>query len=164
MRDEQMKPQPTVKDRRMKTLRWFPMALALLLGAGASGWVHAAETPAAPVNRPTREELQKMTPEERKARLKQWQDAQKSLTAEQREAQRKAWRERLEKRVEDLKKKKAEGTITDQEKQQLDRLEQWLKRMDQSGAGAPATPAERPAGKPGDQPSDKPAAPPAKPK
>src|SRR5436190_22845539 len=80
-----------------------------------------------------REKLKNMTPEERQAALKKWREEHpeatarrdqlrnqtagaNKLTPEQREARRKETRAALEKRLVDLKKKQADGTITEQEK------------------------------------------------
>ena len=46
-----------------------------------------------------------------------------NLTPEQREARRKEMRERLDQRLTDLRKKKSDGTLTETEQKQLDRLE-----------------------------------------
>ena len=153
------KTQTNRANRRMKMTRFLKYALAVLIGVGATAMLRAADAPANPAGddkKPTREELQKMTPEERQARMKEWRDKQPKLTPEQREAQRKVWRERMEKKLEDLKKKKADGTLTPQEEKQLERMQELLKRWEQgSDPGVPGTPPAKPADKP---------APPAEPK
>ena len=106
-----------------------------------------------------REKLKNMTPEERQAALKKWREEHPEatapreqlrkptaegtkLTAEQRQARRKEMRAALEKRQAELKKKQADGTITEQEKIRLERLEQTLKRADQTRPENP--PADKP--------------------
>jgi hypothetical protein len=92
-----------------------------------------------------REKLKSMTPEERRAAIKEWREKHpdaaarqskilkrregvKEPTPEEREAKRKEAREYTEKRVAELQKKKADGTITEQESRQLERLELFLKK------------------------------------
>ena len=106
----------------------------------------AADAPATPTGgekRPIREELQKLTPEERQARQK---ERREKMTPEQREAQRKVWRERLEKRQDELKKKKSDGTLTPQEEKRLERMQDLMKRWDQGGGtnAVPSKPADKP--------------------
>jgi hypothetical protein len=60
----------------------------------------------------------------------------------------------MEKRIQELKKKKAAGTISEQETKRLEQWEQRLKRWNQSGT--PAKPAERPSEKPEKKPAGKP--------
>lgn len=74
-----------------------------------------------------------------------------TLTPEQREARRKEMRERLDQRLTDLRKKKTDGTITETEQKQLDRLETAAKNRrrhppastdpGKTGAGADQKPA-----------------------
>lgn len=111
--------------------RFLKCTLAILIATGATALVRAADAPAEPEKRPVRPAVQQMTPE-------------------QREAQRKVWRERMQKTVDELKKKKTDGTITEQEAKRLESMEKWLQRMEQGPQ--PATPA-----KPGDKPAEKPA-------
>lgn len=136
-------------DRKMITTRFLKCALTILLATGAAPLVRSADTPtnlASGDKRPLREELQKLSPEERQARLKEWRE---KMTPEQREALRKTWRERMEKKTEDLKKKKTDGTITPQEEKQLERVQDMLRRWEQGGApGAPGTPPVKPVDKP----------------
>ena len=99
-----------------------------------------------------REKLKNLTPEQRQAAIREWREkhpnaaarvkdstntvnAAKSLTPEEREARLKARRAVIENKVTQLQKKKADGTITQQESQQLERMEQYLK----SGPVAPPT-------------------------
>jgi len=53
----------------------------------------------------------------------------KKLTPQERAAKRKEAREKMEKRLAELQKKKAAGTITDKEQKQLDRLEAMKKNQ-----------------------------------
>ena len=133
--------------KTMNTATLLKFALALLVATGAATTLRAAEAPADQNPRPTREELQKMTPEERQAKLKERREQQqKALTPDQREAQRKVYRERMEKLIEELNKKKADGTITPDEGKRLERLQEMLKRFQQPAPGTPpAKPAEKPA-------------------
>jgi len=111
----------------MKTTLLLKCILAALIGAGAIQTARAAEAPAEPEKKPVREEVKKMTPEERQARAKQLREKLEKMTPEQREAQRKVWRERLEKRIDELNKKKTEGTLSEDETNRLQHLEQRLK-------------------------------------
>lgn len=80
-----------------------------------------------------REEWQKMTPEQRDARMREMRtNNSRTMTPQEMEARRKVMRDRLEQQIEDLKKKKSEGTITTNETARLNSLEQWLKRWDQA--------------------------------
>jgi hypothetical protein len=105
-----------------------PLMLKCLLASGlAVGSITALRAADAPAEKsPTREEWQKMTPEQREARNKEMREKFEKMTPEQREALRKTWRERMEKRIDQLKKKETDGAITDTEKKQL---EQWVKRL-----------------------------------
>jgi Flp pilus assembly protein TadB len=62
------------------------------------------------------------TSEQRSEALKK-QSEVKKLTPEERAAKRKEARAKMEKRMAELQKKKTDGTITDKEQKQLDRLE-----------------------------------------
>lgn len=133
----------------MKRQRLLKYALALLVTAGALGSLRGADTPAAPEKRPTREEWQKLTPEERQVKIKEWQEKRKAITDEQREAQRKVWRERMEKTIEELKKKKADGTIAPDEQKKLERMEQMMKKWAELSEKQPSDKApEKPSPKP----------------
>jgi hypothetical protein len=126
-----------------------------------------------PEGRPNREELrekfQNLTPEEREAKKKEFQEKGreemkkaatdlgldqeelKKLSPEERRAKIK---EAAEKKLAELQKKKTDGTITDSEKETLQRLEQRKKIMEgQRGEGSPGG---RPNRKPGaEKPADK---------
>jgi hypothetical protein len=140
----------------MKSATLLKFAIALLYVSCIANALRAAEVPAEQSKRPTREELMKMTPEERQAKLKEWRDnQQKGLTPDQREAQREAqrkvYRERIEKLIEDLNKKKADGVLTAEEAKRLERLQEMLRRFQQTTPSTPpAKPIEKPA-KPAEQ-------------
>ncbi len=121
--------------------------LAVLVGAGAAPALRGAEPVVEPEKKPTREELQKMTPEERRAKLKELRDKRtEGLTPDQKEARRKVIRERVQKRIDDLKKKQAEGGLSEAETRQLELWQQRLKRLDAaSKEAAPAQPGDKPA-------------------
>ncbi len=134
----------------MKTEFLALSVLLFLTGAGAPVGLRAAEPPPPPEKKPTYEELQKMTPEERRAKLKELRDKRtENLTPDQKEARRKMVRERVQKRIDELKKKQAEGTLSEAESRQLEVWQQRLKRLD--AAEKEAVPA-----KPGDKPGSKP--------
>lgn len=101
----------------------------------------ASQTETTPV--PARERFQDLTPAEREARtqlLKERKAAKvkppASLTPSEREARRAEIRQRLQKRVETLREKQKQGTITPEEAAQLKRLEDISK-------GLPAAKRER---------------------
>jgi len=63
----------------------------------------------------------------------------KGLSPEERDAKRKEMRERMQKQLGELRKKKADGTLTEADKRRLERMEEVEKRFDQTGpAGGPA--------------------------
>ena len=129
-------------EQNMNTTRFLKCLLTCAVALGAGNLLRAEEAPAAPAapeKKPIREEL-KLTPEERQARLKERREKQQKMTPEQREAQRKVWRERMDKKVEDLKKKKADGTITPQEEKQVERVQDMIRRGEPSAK--PAAPPE----------------------
>lgn len=79
------------------------------------------------------EELQKLSPEERRAKIK----------------------EAADKKTTELEKKKAAGTLTDADKETLQRLEQRRKVMEARRGGAPGRPNRPGAEKSADKPADK---------
>ena len=82
-----------------------------------------------------REQLKNLPPEERAARLKEFRERQKAASLPNPDADPQAkMRARFEKRIGDLRKKKTDGTITDDETRQLERGEQMLKRGGKKGA------------------------------
>jgi hypothetical protein len=128
----------------MKTPAILKCLLAALVAWGGVTLGRAAEGPAE--KQPTREDWQKMSPQERQTRAKEMREKFEKMPPEQREALRKVWRDRIEKRIDELKKKKKAGTITEPE---VKRLEQWEKRLrlwDEQKA--PEPPPGKPAVKP----------------
>ena len=133
---------------RTKCLSWA-VALALALGAVATVRADAAAVPA---QKPSpgeadkkREDFKNLSPEERRARMKECREKRDAMTPEQREAMREEFRERFDKRLADLQKKKADGTLSEQQARELERMEQMKKRFQQFGRpGGP--PLKRPNG------------------
>src|SRR6266702_4027992 len=133
----------------MQKMRMMPCAVALLLASGSRLALKAADEapPAKAPDRPElREKLKNLTPEERAA-------ARQALAPQEREAKRKEIRERMDKQLGELRKKKADGTLTPQEEKRLGRLEEVSKRFDQGGGPSGATRRLPPAVTPGDQPA-----------
>jgi len=110
-----------------------------------------------------REEIKDLPPEQRAAKMKEWRDKHgpprppvrdelRNSTPEQRAARMKEWRERLEKRVAELRRKQAAGDISDDQKRQLERMQQMIKRLDdrnkrlESTNAPPVKPPPAPAG------------------
>jgi len=178
--------------------------LLAALGTGAA--LRAADEPAPPPGRPTREELRErfknLTPEERTARLKalrekggpgapaadailkrraeveklreeikdlpreqqqarirQWREtnglgrpALAAMSAEEREARRKVFQARIEAHLTTLNKKKADGSITEEETRRLQNMERMLKRLETAPSAAtpplglpvPSVPVDKP--------------------
>lgn len=107
-----------------------------------------------------RELMDKITPEQREKLRERLQNLRPDglaggtnapvLTPEQREARKKQATEMIVKRIADLEKKQADGTITDQEKQQLTRAKQALEMVKNGqppllgqGRGTERTPEQR---------------------
>ena len=94
--------------------------LILLLGIGAHGSAWAQEDKA-PASGEKKEKVeQKKHPEV------------KVLSPEERDAKRKEMRERMQKQLSELRKKKADGTLSEAEKKRLERMEEINKRFDQA--------------------------------
>jgi predicted ribosome quality control (RQC) complex YloA/Tae2 family protein len=154
------------------------MLLLVTLGSGAV--LHAADDPAPPAGRPTREEIREsfknLTPEERAARLKairdnggpaaeallkrraeleklreatrdlppaqrearirEWRETNAlsrplaTMSPEERDAKRKLFQKRIEEQIATLNKKKADGTITEDETRRLQNMERMRKRLE----------------------------------
>ena len=137
----------------MKNKHLIAGMTAALLAIGIAGAVRAADdNDAKDVNatrRELREKLKNMAPEERRAAIKAWREKHpdqveqlrkrreefKNLTTEEREAKRKEMRGKLGERVAELEKKRADGTITDLEKQRLDRMKHLLNNAERLRAG-----------------------------
>src|SRR5258706_6984332 len=78
----------------------------------------------------TAEELKKMTPAERQAKLREWREKNgPKLTPEERAKRREQIKDRLGRQIADLQKKKTDGTITDEERRKLVRLEELNARL-----------------------------------
>jgi hypothetical protein len=108
-------------------MKHFSILLGIaLFAAGATG-VRAADDPAE--KRPGREETEKT-----EKRKENW----KKLSPEEREAKRKEIKARLEKRIAELRARKADATITASETRELARSEQILKRFEQNAVAAKA--------------------------
>lgn len=101
-----------------------------------------------------REEMKDMTPEQREAKMKEMRERggkgggermgklreeMKNMTPEQREAKMKELRSQMEAKKTELEKKKADGTITPQEEQMLERINQFASR---AGKGGPRRPGK----------------------
>jgi hypothetical protein len=101
---------------------------------------------------PSREELQKLTPAEREARLQQLRERRaaklKELTPAEREHRRQLIQQRFQQRLDALKKKQKEGGLTAEEQGQLKRLEQVAENFKKARAAAPPPPPVPPAGTP----------------
>ena len=100
-----------------------------------------------------RELLRSLPPAEREAKLREWRErtstnavnlraALAKLTPEQREAKRKEIQQRVENEYEKLRKKEADGAISDEERIRLRRVEAIRKRMAAGAPGAAATAGE----------------------
>jgi|SRR5438045_3526085 hypothetical protein len=63
----------------------------------------------------------------------------KGLSPEERDAKRKEMRERMQKQLAELRKKKADGTLSEAEKKRLERMEEVNRRFEQAGARAGST-------------------------
>ena len=87
-------------------------------------------------------ELTKLPLAEREARMKEWRKTNggpsreewEKMTPEQREAKRKEIKDRLEKHIAELRAKQSNATITAQETNELGRCEKILKRFEQNGS------------------------------
>ncbi|HEY2953220.1 MAG TPA: hypothetical protein VGK40_11580 [Verrucomicrobiae bacterium] len=89
-----------------------------------------------------RETVKDLPPAERAAKMKAWREknggvppALRDMPPDEREAKRNEIKERLQKRLEDFRKKKTDGTITEPESRQLERMEEMVKRFEQGGPG-----------------------------
>jgi len=76
------------------------------------------------------------TPEQRSEALKKSEEVKK-LTPEERAAKRKEVRAKMEKRLAELQKKKADGALTEKEQKQLDRLEAMKNNQGKPNAQRP---------------------------
>lgn len=133
-----------------------------------------------PAARPNREKLKDLTPEERAAKLKEFREKNpqagasiekrmeemkkmyKDLGLNQEELQKLSPEERrakikeaADKKMAELEKKKTAGTLTDSDKETLQRLEQRKKMREGRREGTPGRPNRPGAEKPADKPADK---------
>lgn len=97
---------------------------------------------------PTREELQKLTPAEREARIQQLKEKvavkmKDGLTPAEREKRRQVIVQRLQHRLEILHNKQKAGPLTPEEQQSLKRLEELSKNFQHSKLEGGLTPAEK---------------------
>ena len=109
-----------------------------------------------------REETKDLPPEQREARMQEWREknaagrpALATMSAEERDAQRKVFQKRIEQQMANLNKKKADGSITEEETRRLQNMERMLKRMESGpilpapsvplGLPLPSAPAAKPA-------------------
>jgi len=84
-----------------------------------------------------REEIKDLPPEQREARILEWREknalgrpASATMSAEEREARRKLFQTRIEAHIANLNKKKADGSITEEETRRLQNMERMLKRVE----------------------------------
>jgi hypothetical protein len=94
-----------------------------------------------------REELKKLSPDERQAKIREWREKEglggtnKVFSAEEREARRKQMRERMQKQLASLRQKKADGKLTPEERRKLDRMEELSRRFEKSAPHPNSNPA-----------------------
>ena len=138
----------------MKTNRILPLAVGVL-ALGLVSISHAEEASTSKVDLKAKlEELRGLPPEERRVKLREF---TQSLTPEQRRElqklrenagnrsavspeQRAALQKRAEARLVALEKKKADGSITEQETKQLEQLKKRLEAAKAKGAAKPVAP------------------------
>ncbi len=84
-----------------------------------------------------RDEIKDLPPEQREARIREWREtnalgrpALATMSAEEREARRKVFQKRIEEQMATLNKKKADGSITEEETRRLQNMERMLKRLE----------------------------------
>ena len=135
-RDEIKNLPPEERDARIKEFR--EKHPNLQAGPGVNGRPDRAEI------EKFRDEIKGLPPAERDAKMKEWRaknrgalPALRDLPPEERQAKRQEIKARMQKRLEEFRKKKADGTITEQESRQLERMEEMTKRFEQAG-GKPA--------------------------
>jgi hypothetical protein len=111
------------------------------------------------------EELKGLPPEERQARMREWREKQglgrpgfRTIDTDQAKAKREELKKRIDQQLTELRKKKADGTITEQESKRLERMELMSKRLEERDASGTA-----PGGLPPPVVPPKPAKPPGTP-
>src|SRR5262245_53832506 len=84
------------------------------------------------------EELKNLPPEERQKKMREWRQKQglaqpgfRTIDADQAKAKRQELKSRIDQQLTELRKKKADGTITEQESKRLERMETMAKRIEQ---------------------------------
>jgi hypothetical protein len=84
-----------------------------------------------------RQEIKDLPPEQRQARIREWREsnafgrpALATMSAEEREARRKTFQTRIEAHITMLNKKKADGSLTEEETRRLQNMERMLKRLE----------------------------------
>lgn len=133
----------------MDSRNYISCAVAAFIVLGSDRAVRAADVTDGPdvqtSRQQLREKLKDMTPEERQTAIRKWREEHpgagalreklrkrreqvKNLTPEQRKTRRKEVRAQMEKRLDKLKEKQADGTLNDREKQRLERLERVMSR------------------------------------
>lgn len=127
------------------THRITKCVLAIIFTAGLSTSLSAADAPAdkdKKARQELRQELKSLPPEQRAARVrelrKQHRDEAKkaeAAPADKNDANLKQRREKLEERYAELKKKEKAGTLTDKEKQQLEKLTVFHERLEKTAKG-----------------------------
>jgi hypothetical protein len=111
------------------------------------------------------EELKGLPPEERQARMREWREKQglgrpgfRTIDTDQAKTKRKELKKRIDQQLTELRQKKADGTITEQESKRLERMELMGKRLEERNGSGDATGALPPPAVP-----PKPAKPPGAP-
>jgi hypothetical protein len=131
-------------------MKWrFPQFICALLLASGQVLKSGDSPEKRPGREPSekrREEWNKLSPEERESKLREWRKTNgltsrgdsdklreqlKKMSPEERVAKRKEIKGRLEKRIAELRDRQANGSMTAQEGRELERREQILKRFDQ---------------------------------
>ena len=118
-----------------------------------------------------RESFKDLPPAERETMLREWREKNlkapagpAAMTPEERETRRKEFSKRIEEQIAALKKKKSDGTITENETTRLQNMEKMARRLESRGdSGGPGLPPRRPTGEkpeaPGTAPGTAPAIP-----
>lgn len=114
-----------------------------------------------------RESVKALPPAERETKLREWREKNLgaptgpgAMTPEEREARRKEFSARIEDQIKALKKKKTDGTLTEEETRRLQRMEEMAKRLESRGDnGGPGLPLPRPSGEKPEAPGKAPARP-----
>ena len=83
-----------------------------------------------------REEWEKLSPDERRAAFREWRQKREmegKFNSQEREARRKVMRERLARQLAELRQKKTDGVLTDEDRNRLERLEEIAGRFEREG-------------------------------